>query len=240
MFMILTAPERRKVLAQAITDNRMRAGHSTLIAPRPPVDLPASVECLLVPDSLDDVAAAARADNGIIIATPELARQSGAERPERGVAIVLLGHSDPQRPSRLTPIAKARLDVAKRLALQLAPRLRAVVLSGRGPDGQTPEADQYAWDWQGERLPLLREIASMTTRENADEAVKLLRALGGVDEVILVTSRWHTGRALWLMRDASTRAGASWKIEAHSSWLPLAGPARFLKERRYLAHERSR
>ncbi len=94
--MIACADERRQMMAQAISANRLRAGQSVLTAVRPPENVPPSVECVLLPETIEDVRIAARAEHGVIVATHSLAASSGADRPARGLAIVLLGHSDPK------------------------------------------------------------------------------------------------------------------------------------------------
>jgi hypothetical protein len=234
-FLVTCAPERRRKLASVIAANRMRANSPVLVAAVPPAHLPERTECVLLPHSADEVALAARASDGIIIVTDQLADDIGAARAARGLVIVLLGHSDPTHPSRLTHVARSRLLLARRLARRHAPVLRAVILSGRGvgDDSMPPEADQYALHWSGERLPLLREVASTTTHANAIEAAAMIEALGGVDEILLVTSWWHARRARYEMLAALADECLAIPVRAAQSYWPLPKPRQLRGEHRW-------
>jgi uncharacterized SAM-binding protein YcdF (DUF218 family) len=220
-FLISAHASLRHSLARALMDNRLRADHPVLVAQTPPGELPQGTECILVPESLAHIEQAATSPEGIIIATHELAQIAGASRCRTGVAIVLLGHTNPARPGQLTRVAEHRLRLARRLALRHARSLRVVVLSGRGPSGVAAEADQYAQLWEGDRLPLVREVASTDTPGNAREAAQLLEFIDGVERIILVTSWWHAARAARDMRAALVERRMNIAVTSASAMRPL-------------------
>lgn len=232
-FLVTVADQLREGLAGAILANRLRAGHSALVAVVPPQDVH-DTECVLVPATAEDIDLAARASDGIIIATPQMASQIHADRCLSGDALVLLGHSNPNRAHELTSVAKHRLKLARRWAHEHSHQLRVVILSGRGlgADGVAPEADQYAIRWEGDRLPLIREVASTTTSANADEAVALLEHMDGIDRVIIVTSWWHVKRSIIEMRRAMDAAQMDIPVHALRSWKPLPRMHQLRVERR--------
>jgi hypothetical protein len=84
----------------------------------------------------------------------------------------------------------ARLRRADRLAQAEPPR--AVILTGysRTPDGLS-EAEQMKARWTDADVPALLEDAGRNTAENASRSLPLIRAIGDVRRVTVVTSGWH-------------------------------------------------
>jgi uncharacterized SAM-binding protein YcdF (DUF218 family) len=109
-----------------------------------------------------------------------------------GLLVAVLGYS-PWRDEGLAlhPICVGRLRHAERLA----EGARAVLLSGwsRHPHG-TAEAELMRALWEGPDVPLVCDPTASHTSANAVGVARLARRLG-VDEVVVVTSRWHGPRA---------------------------------------------
>ena len=77
--------------------------------------------------------------------------------------------------------------------------------------------------WKGTDVPVLVDPVARNTRGNAAGIAATARELG-VDEVVLVTSRWHAPRAAFLLRAALRGSG----IEVTTSSPPDGPPARLL------------
>ncbi len=106
--------------------------------------------------------------------------------------LIVLGHREPGRsPSdRVSVESWARLERARRLAQAEPPR--AVILTGysRTPDGLS-EAEQMKARWTDVDVPAVLEDAGRNTAENASRSLPLIRAMGDVRGVTVVTSGWH-------------------------------------------------
>jgi DUF218 domain len=106
--------------------------------------------------------------------------------------LVVLGHRDPglSPDDRVSDESWARLRLARRLAEAEPPR--AVILTGysRTPDGLS-EAEQMKTRWSDGDAPALLEDAGRNTAENASRSLPLIRAIGDVRRVTVVTSAWH-------------------------------------------------
>jgi hypothetical protein len=104
--------------------------------------------------------------------------------------IVVLGYSDGGR-NELHPIAAARLA----RAAELSTDDDVVVLSGwaRVP-GTRSEAELMAAAWNGRARAVVVDPDARTTVGNAANALDDIRRVGA-REVLVVTSRWHAGRA---------------------------------------------
>jgi uncharacterized SAM-binding protein YcdF (DUF218 family) len=113
--------------------------------------------------------------------------------PER--LVVVLGYSRGRR-GELHPICAARLEHAAALAREND----AVLLSGwsRHPTA-LPEAELMRRAWHGTTDGLICDPDASITAENAANAAVHARELG-VEEVVVVTSRWHGLRAGILFR----------------------------------------
>ena len=107
-------------------------------------------------------------------------------------AVVVLGHREPGVSSedRLSEESSARLERAARACRRRPPRV--VVFTGwsRTPDGLS-EAEQMKAAWNEPNVPALLEDAGRNTAENATCTLPLVRAIGGVRRVTVVTSVWH-------------------------------------------------
>jgi hypothetical protein len=118
----------------------------------------------------------------------------GAE-PKRLVAV--FGYSA-RGVEGLHPLCLVRL----RHAELLADGADAVVLSGWSRHGaRFGEAELMRDAWQGHDVRLICDPTARNTMQNATGIAAVARELG-VDEVVIVTSRWHAPRAGALVRAA--------------------------------------
>jgi uncharacterized SAM-binding protein YcdF (DUF218 family) len=114
--------------------------------------------------------------------------------PVRVVAV--LGYSN-GRSEGLDPISVTRL----RHAEGIATGARAVILSGYARHGGPGEAELMHAAWAGPDVPLVCDAAAGSTAGNAAGIAAAARALDA-DEVVVVTSSWHSFRARTLVRSA--------------------------------------
>jgi glucosamine-6-phosphate deaminase len=106
-------------------------------------------------------------------------------------ALVVLGHREPgiSAEHRISSESLARLRHAAALARRRA--TRTVVLTGWTETGGLSEAEQMLTTWNETGTPALLEVAGRNTAENASRSLPLLRAVGDVRRVTVVTSAWH-------------------------------------------------
>jgi glucosamine-6-phosphate deaminase len=106
--------------------------------------------------------------------------------------IIVLGHREPgvSAAERISDESRARLRRAERECLSEPPR--AVILTGwsRTPDGVS-EAEQMKAEWSLGAVPALLEDGGRDTAANATCSLPLIRAIGDVARVTVVTSAWH-------------------------------------------------
>ncbi len=107
-------------------------------------------------------------------------------------AVIVLGHREPgiSAEHRISDQSRARLRRAERVCRADPPR--AVVLTGytRLPSGLS-EAEQMKAQWALPDVPAVLEDAGRNTAENATRSLPLIRAMGDVRRVTVVTSAWH-------------------------------------------------
>jgi uncharacterized SAM-binding protein YcdF (DUF218 family) len=115
--------------------------------------------------------------------------------PVRLVAVLGYSHGDGEG---IHPICAERL----RHAEGIAAGARAVVLSGwsRSPNARG-EAELMRDEWSGPDVLLICDTTARSTAENAAAVAAASRELGA-DEVVVVTSHWHSLRARTLVRAA--------------------------------------
>jgi uncharacterized SAM-binding protein YcdF (DUF218 family) len=121
--------------------------------------------------------------------------------------VAVLGYSDGSG-SELHPVCAARLARAEEEA-----RADDVVLfsgwAGRGLPAA--EADLMASSWTAPIRRRLVDRSARTTLGNAIGVGRTARRLG-VDEVVVVTSRWHARRAALLVRASLRGSGTSVRV----------------------------
>ena len=106
--------------------------------------------------------------------------------------VVVLGHREPgvSAGNEVSEESRVRLRRAVRECRDHPPR--AVIFTGytRTPGGLS-EAEQMKEDWSLPAVPTLLENAGRNTAENASRSLPLIRAMGEVRRVTVVTSAWH-------------------------------------------------
>ena len=109
--------------------------------------------------------------------------------------VAVLGYSQGRKPG-LHAVCAGRLAHAQSLAEDGA----VVVLSG--------EADAMRAAWKGPAVDLVDEPLARNTAGNAAGIATIARELGA-SEVVVVTSRWHSPRAVLLVRAALRGTGTA-------------------------------
>jgi glucosamine-6-phosphate deaminase len=105
--------------------------------------------------------------------------------------LIVLGHREPtiSPEHRISPESRARLRRAARECTQDPPR--AVILTGYTRSGGLSEAEQMEEEWSVPDVPALLEDAGRNTAENASRSLPLIRAIGEIRKITVVTSTWH-------------------------------------------------
>ena len=132
--------------------------------------------------------------------------------------VVVLGHREPGRSAehRISSESRARMQRAVRVCRRHPPR--AVIFTGYSRTGGLSEAEQMEEGWKLAVPPVL-EDAGRDTAENATRSLPLIRAIGGIRHVRVVTSAWHLRaryffafyRTLGLRLSFSPTRGAGWR-----------------------------
>ena len=157
-------------------------------------------------------------------------------------AVVVLGHrvTGVSAPDRISSESLARLRRAERACRARAPRV--VVLTGytRTPGGLS-EAEQMKAEWRLSSVPALLEDAGRNTAENATCTLPLIRALGDIRRVTVVTSIWHARTPYFFAPYRALGLRVSFAPEVEGPWLGplvrelLSMPAAPRQRRRALA-----
>ena len=134
--------------------------------------------------------------------------------------LIVLGHREPgiSTEHRISDESRARMHVAERLSRADPPR--AVVLTGYTRTGGLSEAEQMQAEWDAGKVPNLLEDAGRNTAENASRSLPIVRALGGIRHVTVVTSAWHLRAPYFFLPYATTfglRLSFRWAV-GHGSW----------------------
>jgi len=107
-------------------------------------------------------------------------------------ALIVLGHRETSISAehRISDESRARIERAVRESRAQPPR--AVILTGytRTPRGLS-EAEQMKAEWPLPEIPTVLEDAGRDTAENATRSLPLIRAIGDVRRVTVITSAWH-------------------------------------------------
>ncbi|MBN1528019.1 MAG: 6-phosphogluconolactonase [Thermoleophilaceae bacterium] len=121
-------------------------------------------------------------------AAAELSPQAGWSSDR---ALIVLGHREPSvSPEHvISEESRARLRLAASECRADPPR--AVILTGYSRTGGVSEAEQMKADWSVPGVPALLEDAGRNTSENASRSLPIVRAIGDIRRVTVVTSTWH-------------------------------------------------
>ena len=106
--------------------------------------------------------------------------------------VIVLGHREMgiSAPDALSAESRFRLDAARRTCEAEPPR--AAVLTGYSASATgLSEAEEMQIGWGGPAIPLLLENGGRNTAENASRSLPIIRAIGGIGRVTVVTSAWH-------------------------------------------------
>ena len=153
-------------------------------------------------------------------------------------AVIVLGHREPglSAVDRLSDESRQRLVRAARECADDPPR--AVIFTGwsRTPDGLS-EAEQMKAEWSETHVPALLEDAGRNTAENASCTLPLVRAIGDVRRVTVVTSVWHIRAPYFFLPFRTLGLRLSFAPERHGPWArllwhELAGLRRVRRARR--------
>jgi glucosamine-6-phosphate deaminase len=150
-------------------------------------------------------------------AAASLLQPRASARSDR--ALIVLGHREPgiSTEHRISDETRARLRRAERACLAEAPR--AVILTGytRTRRGLS-EAEQMKAEWTLPEIPTVLEDAGRDTAENASRSLPLIRAMGDVRRVTVVTSAWHIRAPYFFApyRTLGLRLSFAWT--PHGSW----------------------
>jgi glucosamine-6-phosphate deaminase len=106
-------------------------------------------------------------------------------------ALIVLGHREPtiSPEHRISDESRARLRRAEEECRRDPPR--AVILTGYSRTGGFSEAEQMEEEWSHPDVPAVLEDAGRDTAENASRSLPIVRAIGGIRRVTVVTSAWH-------------------------------------------------
>lgn len=136
--------------------------------------------------------------------------------------VAVLGYSDGTT-AELHPVCGARLARAAAVA---TPDDVVLFTGWRRGTAVAPEADLMAAAWSTPTKACLVDREARTTLGNAIAVARAARRLE-VDDVVLVTSRWHAKRAAVLVRAALAGSGASVRVASAEETAP---PTRRLRE----------
>ncbi len=139
-------------------------------------------------------------------------------------AVIVLGHREPPDDPRhrISDESLVRVERAVRLCEDSAPR--AVIFTGysRTQDGVS-EAEQMKAKWPLRRIPAVLEQAGRNTAENASRSLPLIRAIGDISRVTVVTSAWHFRAPYFFAPYRALGLGLSFAPAYHRPWVaPLA------------------
>jgi glucosamine-6-phosphate deaminase len=150
--------------------------------------------------------------------------------PNRGSerVVIVLGHREPgvSEEHRISGESRQRIRRAARECARRPPR--AVILTGytRTPSGLS-EAEQMKGEWPLGGVPALLEDAGRNTAENATRSLPLIRAIGGIRRVTVVTSVWHARTPYFFAPYRALGLRVSFRPELEGAWLrPLLGELR--------------
>ena len=132
--------------------------------------------------------------------------------------LVVLGHREPSisPEHRISEESHARLRRAERECRHDPPR--AVILTGYTRTGGLSEAEQMEADWRLPEVPVLLEDAGRDTAENASRSLPIIRAVGGIRRVTVVTSAWHIRTPYFFAPYRVFGLRLSFRVTAHGNW----------------------
>ncbi len=133
-------------------------------------------------------------------------------------AVIVLGHREPSiSPAhRISDESRARLRRAERECRRDPPR--AVILTGYTRTGGLSEAEQMEEEWSLPNVPVLLEDAGRDTAENASRSLPIIRAIGDIRRIAVVTSSWHLRAPYFFAPYRVFGLRLSFRFTARGSW----------------------
>ena len=133
-------------------------------------------------------------------------------------ALIVLGHREPNisPEHRISDESRARLRRAERECRQHPPR--AVILTGYTTTGGFSEAEQMREEWSLPEVPVLLEDAGRNTAENASRSLPIIRAIGSIRRVTVVTSAWHLRTPYFFAPYRIFGLRLAFRLTPHGSW----------------------
>jgi glucosamine-6-phosphate deaminase len=132
--------------------------------------------------------------------------------------VIVLGHREPRvsPEHRISGESHARLRRAERECRRDPPR--AVILTGFTRTGGLSEAEQMQEDWRLPDVPVLLEDAGRITAENASRSLPIIRAVGAIRRVTVVTSAWHFRTPYLFAPYRVFGLRLSFRVTPHGNW----------------------
>jgi glucosamine-6-phosphate deaminase len=133
-------------------------------------------------------------------------------------ALVVLGHREYSigAEHRISAESRARLRRAARECRRDPPR--AVILTGYSRTGGFSEAEQMEAEWSVPGVPALLEDAGRDTAENASRSLPIIRAVGGIRRVTVVTSAWHLRAPYFFAPYRTFGLRLTFRVTDHGDW----------------------
>jgi glucosamine-6-phosphate deaminase len=133
-------------------------------------------------------------------------------------ALVVLGHREPgiSAEHRISDESRARLRRAERECRRDPPRV--VILTGYTRTGGLSEAEQMKEEWPLPEVPALLEDAGRNSAENASRSLPIIRAIGDIRRVTVVTSSWHIRAPYFFAPYRVFGLRLSFRSTAHGNW----------------------
>jgi hypothetical protein len=133
-------------------------------------------------------------------------------------AVIVLGHreSDVSPEHRISDESRARLRRAERACRRDPPR--AVILTGYTKTGGLSEAEQMEAEWFLPGTPAVMEDAGRNTAENASRSLPIIRAIGEIRRVTVVTSSWHVRAPYFFAPYRVFGLRLSFRFTPHGNW----------------------
>jgi len=135
--------------------------------------------------------------------------------------LIVLGHREPSvsPEHRISCESRARLHRAARECRRDPPR--AVILTGYTKGGGLSEAEQMEEEWSFPAVPAVLEDAGRDTAENASRSLPIIRAMGEIRRVTVVTSAWHVRAPYFFAPYRVLGLRLSFRCSAQGSWLRM-------------------
>ena len=132
--------------------------------------------------------------------------------------VIVLGHREPgiSPEHRISNESRERLRRAERACRRDPPR--AVILTGYTRTRGLSEAEQMEEAWSNPDVPALLEDAGRDTAENASRSLPIVRAIGDIRRVTVVTSLWHVRAPYFFVSYRRWGLGVSFRFTPRGRW----------------------